>query len=96
MQTSKTLSEKIRIKRDKADAIKLDKGCETCGYNDSPKALQFDHLGDQPKKNHVAVLISKNYSWDTIQAEIDKCRVLCANCHAIHSYETHPSRLGKT
>ena len=89
-----TLSEKIRGKVEKADAIKLEAGCETCGYNENPKALQFDHLRD--KFRDVSVLVSKNYSWDTIQKEIDKCRVLCANCHAIHSYNTHPARLGRT
>lgn len=55
-------------------------GCSMCGYNKSPHALQFDHL--HSKKANVSDLIRSDYGLDTILTEIDKCQVLCANCHA--------------
>jgi hypothetical protein len=41
--------------------------------------LEFDHVqGD--KKLPVAAMIG-GYSWETIETEIAKCVVRCANCH---------------
>lgn len=68
----------------KAQAIKTSAGCADCGYNQSPYALQFDHIGND-KKESVSNLIRSDYSWDTIMKEIDKCEVVCANCHAIRT-----------
>lgn len=72
--------------------IKTDKGCEICGYNASPLALQFDHIDPETKfrnKNgklvHPSHMVS--YSQTLILAEIAKCRVLCANCHIIYTYD---------
>jgi fructose/tagatose bisphosphate aldolase len=72
--------------------IKTDKGCETCGYNANPVALQFDHIDPETKFVDAAgkrlspgSMIS--YSQSAILSEIAKCRVLCANCHAIHSFD---------
>lgn len=53
--------------------------CQHCGYNKSVKAMQFHHL--DPKEKDFA--ISKySKSWETIVTELDKCILLCANCHA--------------
>ena len=55
-------------------------GCQECGYNKNPHALQFDHLRD--KKANVSDMIRSDYGHDTIWKEIQKCQILCANCHA--------------
>lgn len=52
--------------------------CNTCGESD-PLVLQFDHLGN--KTHNIARMISASYGWPSIQREIDKCQILCANCH---------------
>lgn len=62
--------------------IKKATGCIDCGYAAHAEALQFDHIGDNKKAN-VSDLIRSDYSWETIQHEIDKCVVRCANCHAV-------------
>jgi hypothetical protein len=54
--------------------------CVDCGATNLV-VLTFDHLRD--KKYMISTLIRKGYSTDTIQEEIDKCEVRCANCHAI-------------
>lgn len=50
--------------------------CVDCGERD-PVVLDFDHLRDKVK-NISAML---RHRWDAVLAEIDKCEVVCANCH---------------
>lgn len=64
--------------------IKATRGCQDCGYNKHSEALQFDHIDDN-KKGNVSNLVRSDYGWETIKAEISKCEVVCANCHAIRS-----------
>lgn len=64
--------------------IKLNSGCVDCGYNLYAEALQFDHINDNKHMN-VSDMIRSDYSWVTIKQEIDKCEVVCANCHAIRT-----------
>jgi len=52
--------------------------CIECGETD-PMVLEFHHRDEKDKS--VSVLTAAGYSTATIQAEIDKCDVLCANCH---------------
>lgn len=50
----------------------------SCGET-HPAALDFDHLRD--KKYGISDMVRQGYSWESIMTEIDKCQVLCANCH---------------
>lgn len=59
-----------------------DKSCLHCGFN-NPVALDFHHLDPKDKKNSVAVLKNNSYSIETIEKEMSKCIILCANCHRI-------------
>ena len=52
--------------------------CVNCGEDD-PVVPEFHRLRD--KVMDVAAMGGAGYSLETIQAEIDKCVVLCANCH---------------
>ena len=60
-----------------------DNPCEECGES-RIAALQFDHL-DRNKKEFTIGRKAHISSLDRIKKEIEKCRVLCANCHAIHT-----------
>ena len=51
--------------------------CLDCGETD-PIVLEFDHLRE--KSFEIAAKLV-NYKWTTILAEIEKCEVVCANCH---------------
>jgi hypothetical protein len=66
-------------------AYLTDKRCEFCGFSDI-RALQFDHVRGV-KRNSVSALANIGASWASILIEIAKCRVLCANCHAIRTAE---------
>lgn len=61
--------------------IKLECGCEHCGYDENPTALQFHHVDKSTKKFTISANVHGNIM--RILREIEKCIVLCANCHAI-------------
>jgi hypothetical protein len=54
--------------------------CETCGYNKCVEALEFHHK-DPTQKDFGIGANTHNKAWVVIQAELDKCLMLCANCH---------------
>jgi hypothetical protein len=64
------------------NAIKLERVCVDCGYRAHPAALHFDHL---PGSRKVFAVGRARCTWDRIEAEIAKCEVVCANCHAIRT-----------
>ena len=63
--------------------VKLFLGCELCGYRKYACALQFDHIDPKNKLRMISTM--QGYSMKSLKNEMRKCRVLCANCHAVHS-----------
>jgi cytochrome c553 len=82
---SKKGKERIQEKKSKVDKIKSNRGCKRCGF-DNPAALDFHHT-DQNKSETISRMVRNGRSWATIESEIEKCEVLCANCHRIEHYE---------
>jgi len=60
--------------------------CSSCGET-NPILLDFDHLRD--KKISIANAITNQWSLERIQDEIDKCQVLCSNCHRMKTAKDH-------
>jgi hypothetical protein len=59
--------------------------CKDCGLAD-PRVLEFDHLPEFDKKFVIARAVSgSTRAWKSIQKEIDKCEVVCSNCHKIRT-----------
>lgn len=54
--------------------------CVDCGESD-PIVLQFDHLDASKKSFNVSSAVCHGWGWKKIKEEIDKCDVVCANCH---------------
>ncbi len=54
--------------------------CAICEYNKCPSALSFHHRDPKQKSFGVSDR-GITRSWDKTRAEIDKCILLCANCH---------------
>lgn len=54
--------------------------CEVCGYNRCIEALEFHHNDLSKKKFGIS---AKGYtrSWKEVMRELDKCIMICANCH---------------
>lgn len=60
------------------DQIKQGQSCVECGEDD-PCCLDFNHLED--KKFNIGSTNRGNVGIDTLIREIEKCEILCANCH---------------
>lgn len=60
-------------------SYKIEKGCQVCGTKDWV-VLQFHHLDPSTKSVRLGQKL-QNLGWDQMFEEIDKCAVLCANCH---------------
>jgi hypothetical protein len=52
--------------------------CVVCGESD-PIVLEFHHRDSSDKKGCIADLVS--WSLNVVIKEIEKCDVMCANCH---------------
>ena len=64
--------------------------CCPCGVS-SPECLDFHHLRD--KDGNIATCIrSKGWSKERVLRELEKCQVLCANCHRTVHRNKRPSR----
>lgn len=71
----KTHRQKIK---GKAIAYKGGK-CEKCDYNKCEWALEFHHTNPEEKDFIIAKYAT--LSWEKIKKELDKCIMVCANCH---------------
>lgn len=61
--------------------------CANCGYNDCIAALDFHHTNPKTKtmelNRKIECLLTKE-----IYNELDKCTLLCANCHRTIHYHS--------
>lgn len=68
-------------KRTKQRAVEYLGGkCLVCGYDRCIEVLEFHHR-DPAQKDFGIAASGSCRSWDRIQTELDKCDLLCANCH---------------
>jgi hypothetical protein len=73
--------ESVMLRREniKKKALQYKGGkCERCGYDKCERALAFHHL-DPTQKEYT--LSRSNISWDKVKKELDKCILVCCNCH---------------
>ena len=54
--------------------------CMDCGIQYPPYVMDLDHRDPEQKIDNVGRFISSG-SWDKLIQEIEKCDVVCANCH---------------
>ena len=67
-------------------SIKKDSKCQKCGFSDY-RALQFHHINSEGKQGAISDMVSYGFSKEKILAEINKCSILCANCHQIEHFK---------
>lgn len=62
--------------------------CVLCGYDKSLAALQFHHT--DPNEKEFTLGQKRGYKLETLKKELEKCILVCANCHSeIHSGDYH-------
>jgi hypothetical protein len=64
--------------------------CSKCGYNKCLSALEFHHI-DPTQKDFSPSDTGQTRSWEIVKAELDKCILVCSNCHR----EIHDQLLNK-
>ena len=84
---------RIRNKKERAVIYKGGK-CKNCGYDKCIAALDFHHVNPEEKVYEVKYLMSRR--WDLIKEEIDKCILLCANCHREEHWNERRKKLDNT
>ena len=87
---SKDIGRRLIASREAAIDYKGGK-CEICGYDKYRGALEFHHI-DPTQKEHYAL---RAINRERLFAEVDKCVLLCSNCHREEHHrlrmETWPS-----
>lgn len=70
--------------------LEKDKPCADCGIKYPYYVMDFDHTRD--KKFNLSVAARHQRSLKSVMEEIEKCEVVCANCHRIRTF----TRIGES
>lgn len=88
-QKSKSITRRKKSRFNKKARFKDSLGgkCQICGYDKYQGALHFHHVDPTQKKFGISdATARKKYPEEEVQAELKKCVLVCANCHAeIHA-----------
>lgn len=80
MRVSKSEAVIIWRKRAKLKLVEYKGGkCQICGYDKAITALHFHHLNPDEKDFSLS---GKSISFDKLKKEVDKCILVCSNCHS--------------
>ena len=58
--------------------------CMDCGVVYPPYVMDFDHLPENEKSFTIGSYLNRDL--DKLMDEIEKCDVVCSNCHRIRTY----------
>ena len=87
----KCMSDAVARRRKKLKQLAVEyKGgkCSICGYSKCIAALEFHHLNPLEKDFGISAS-GETRSWEKVKAELDKCIIVCSNCHReIHDQES--------
>jgi hypothetical protein len=68
--------------------------CLDCQIEYPYYVMQFDHIRGT-KKGNVASMAHQGVALSTLQSEIAKCELVCANCHAERTFRRKDVDAGK-
>lgn len=93
--TSLSVNEKAKMKRRKiqdfCEELKRKTPCKDCGKHDEAFLMDFDHREtNKVRSPHAAG------TWKTLQAELEKCDIVCVRCHRIRTHERRINGKTKT
>jgi len=65
--------------------FKTNNPCKDCKNQYHPWAMEFDHI-NKDKTCCISEMMHKRSSLKRLKKEVDKCELVCANCHRIRTY----------
>lgn len=84
--SNKRMTELRRERYERIQEYKTHKGCKVCGET-RHWVLDLHHRDEDTKEYTISNMLRKNMSWENILEELEKCDVLCANCHRDWHYK---------
>lgn len=88
-RSNKHIRDKTRERRAPLDKVKS-RPCTDCGVAYPPYVMDFDHVRGE-KLFNISQAFVQNRPWEEIAAELDKCDLVCANCHRLRTWTRFPS-----
>ena len=82
---SQVIMEKRRSLKEKAVEYKGNKCCK-CGGSFHQAVYDFHHIDGSTKDACIGHMTHNCRPWTVIQEELDKCEMLCANCHRVEHF----------
>jgi 5-methylcytosine-specific restriction endonuclease McrA len=83
--TERTLRRRRRLREWVDDLQRQLGGCSYCDEKD-PACLDFHHVAEDEKEMAIGKMITHGHGKEKLSEEIEKCAVLCANCHRKEHY----------
>jgi hypothetical protein len=84
------LNRQIRLRRriENRQVINKHKSvpCADCSRNYPSYVMDFDHINPETKVANISALLNHSASWVALEAEIEKCEVVCVNCHRLRTW----------
>lgn len=94
MKTATERSRQFRLKIKNSIIATLGGKCSRCGYDKCSAALCCHHV--DPSKKEFGLHSGSAKKWSLTKKEIEKCILLCANCHAeIHYLQDQEQLRGR-
>ena len=77
-------AEQARLRKYELMCSAKNRPCMDCGIQYPPHVMDFDHV--RGKKDFYIGQFGRSKSTSCLQAEIEKCDVVCANCHRLRTH----------
>lgn len=81
----KTYQRESKRKRKELAIEYLGGVCKRCNQTYHPACFEFHHIDPKDKDRDPSKMLQ--LSWKRLTAELDKCQLLCANCHRLTHHE---------
>lgn len=69
--------------------MKDGKPCSRCKVCYPHYVLEWHHKNRENKLFNISLAARNNISWERIHKELEKCELLCSNCHAEVEWQGH-------
>lgn len=81
----------------KIKSLKESTPCTDCGKKFPHYVMEFDHIPEwcvESRKRSIGALLgSRSFESPTLQKELAKCDIVCANCHNTRTYERNQTNV---